>query len=641
MRMKFYLSFNEYNQLITESSTSKLNNAIELITNAEHATTNKKIGHYIGRALKKLDNLNVNKLSKKEQSEFVKAYNKIKEIIEGDESTFFIDEYPRREERFNSIEKIVNKIVSRKKNNQKKEEFKEKPDETKKQETETETETETDDKKDNNDIEEGDQVVDIKNNNTNVKIAETTKKYLNKFVPKYIDLLNREYLPLLSVKYGTTNLTKEVSLLQIILKYGETENGKPINLYKNKINGEYTDETVSAVKQFQSKYNLKVDGVVGKNTWNTILNIFGISKDVVKILKPNEYIEKYPVKKADESDSGDGSGSGDGDGSGSGDGDGSGSEDDSEDKAKDAASKSEKGSIWNIVDELVDTGLPGDTFVNETAVYETLETAFGENGILKSVANIKLFLKFYAEDGRNFFKDLSAAFDGAEKITVKFVANKFASDIPSNSERGQLATILYKFYKYSNNDKDILKAMNTTFRYTLLYTYYNEKQNSYISAELYYMLNFEQEKTYKYLMNKLLAENSALNPYNFKTVIMLTDKTETKYIHASGSFGIPVSTQHIIKSNIFKVIQRAIGSAYTPEALNKKLEILLKKNNTTTRLPATSADNKCMTVIINLYLFFKDKDKEITISLLKTYPALKMHSANNNSEKTTQQTQQK
>lgn len=47
-----------------------------------------------------------------------------------------------------------------------------------------------------------------------------------------------------------------------------------LNLYDNnlKCDGIFGTNTEEAVKRFQKKFNLEVDGIVGKNTWTTLLN---------------------------------------------------------------------------------------------------------------------------------------------------------------------------------------------------------------------------------------------------------------------------------------------------------------------------------------------------------------------------------
>jgi hypothetical protein len=44
--------------------------------------------------------------------------------------------------------------------------------------------------------------------------------------------------------------------------------------YDVKIDGKFGDKTTAAVKEFQAAAKLKVDGVVGKNTWSALTGVF-------------------------------------------------------------------------------------------------------------------------------------------------------------------------------------------------------------------------------------------------------------------------------------------------------------------------------------------------------------------------------
>ena len=58
----------------------------------------------------------------------------------------------------------------------------------------------------------------------------------------------------------TPAVVKEVEILQTVLKdWGELD--------KQDIDGKFGNKTDKAVKDFQGKKSLKVDGIVGKNTW--------------------------------------------------------------------------------------------------------------------------------------------------------------------------------------------------------------------------------------------------------------------------------------------------------------------------------------------------------------------------------------
>ena len=62
-------------------------------------------------------------------------------------------------------------------------------------------------------------------------------------------------------KYGSSG--REVTQIQTKLKRWGYYNGS--------IDGVYGSKTVAAVKYFQSKNGLTVDGIVGPNTWNRIM----------------------------------------------------------------------------------------------------------------------------------------------------------------------------------------------------------------------------------------------------------------------------------------------------------------------------------------------------------------------------------
>ena len=69
------------------------------------------------------------------------------------------------------------------------------------------------------------------------------------------------------MRRGSVSLT--VKSLQTLLKArGYTdENGNALDL-----DGEFGQHTDYAVRTFQRDHSLEVDGIVGKNTWRTLLN---------------------------------------------------------------------------------------------------------------------------------------------------------------------------------------------------------------------------------------------------------------------------------------------------------------------------------------------------------------------------------
>lgn len=46
-----------------------------------------------------------------------------------------------------------------------------------------------------------------------------------------------------------------------------------IGYYSGPIDGSYGEEVINAVEEFQTDYGLESDGIVGSNTWNSILGI--------------------------------------------------------------------------------------------------------------------------------------------------------------------------------------------------------------------------------------------------------------------------------------------------------------------------------------------------------------------------------
>lgn len=81
------------------------------------------------------------------------------------------------------------------------------------------------------------------------------------------------------LKKGSTGI--DVYRLQWYLnEYGYNTNG---------IDGQFGDATLNAVKQFQSQYNLAIDGEVGNNTWNKLINNYQI--DVKGELSMSQYTE--------------------------------------------------------------------------------------------------------------------------------------------------------------------------------------------------------------------------------------------------------------------------------------------------------------------------------------------------------------
>ncbi|GIX49499.1 MAG: hypothetical protein KatS3mg131_3710 [Candidatus Tectimicrobiota bacterium] len=49
---------------------------------------------------------------------------------------------------------------------------------------------------------------------------------------------------------------------------------KELGYYEGMISGQFDEQTVQAVKQFQQDYRLQVDGIVGRQTW-IVLRHFG------------------------------------------------------------------------------------------------------------------------------------------------------------------------------------------------------------------------------------------------------------------------------------------------------------------------------------------------------------------------------
>jgi len=64
----------------------------------------------------------------------------------------------------------------------------------------------------------------------------------------------------------TPAVVKEVEILQTVLKDWS-------ELDKQDIDGKFGNKTDKAVKDFQGKKSLKVDGIVGKNTWAALLKV--------------------------------------------------------------------------------------------------------------------------------------------------------------------------------------------------------------------------------------------------------------------------------------------------------------------------------------------------------------------------------
>ena len=94
---------------------------------------------------------------------------------------------------------------------------------------------------------------------TSPQKAQILKDFNNKYYKPYI--LESEDMELNYVKYGTIN--EETRTVQEILK----DSGYVIN-----VTGKCDLNTVTAIKDFQTEYNLKVDAWVGKLTWAKLLS---------------------------------------------------------------------------------------------------------------------------------------------------------------------------------------------------------------------------------------------------------------------------------------------------------------------------------------------------------------------------------
>ena len=84
-----------------------------------------------------------------------------------------------------------------------------------------------------------------------------------------IKKLIKEGFPIL--KYKSPD-KKNVTLLQSILIYLDYDLGN------HGIDGVFGKDTLAAVKKFQEQYNLKVDGIVGKETWNKLTEGYFMSR---------------------------------------------------------------------------------------------------------------------------------------------------------------------------------------------------------------------------------------------------------------------------------------------------------------------------------------------------------------------------
>ena len=82
--------------------------------------------------------------------------------------------------------------------------------------------------------------------------------------------------PTTDIKYSTLKYKspdkKNVALLQTMLIHLDYDLGK------HGIDGVFGKDTLTAVKKFQKDYNLKVDGIVGKETWKKLTEDYYMSK---------------------------------------------------------------------------------------------------------------------------------------------------------------------------------------------------------------------------------------------------------------------------------------------------------------------------------------------------------------------------
>jgi len=88
------------------------------------------------------------------------------------------------------------------------------------------------------------------------------------------------------LKFGTGfgGYDKEVASVQKMLK--------DLGYYKGNIDGQFGSLTLGAVKNFQKDYNLMVDGIVGPNTFNKLLEVYNQLNKPVNSIDNTSFV--YP-----------------------------------------------------------------------------------------------------------------------------------------------------------------------------------------------------------------------------------------------------------------------------------------------------------------------------------------------------------